>query len=117
MDTPEDMLELQYPELRMQAEEAADASGVDRREFLFMSMIAAAASTFGAHVVRAQGAGSSAAAPASAQQPQVPALLLGTGEPPAEQFMPYPGGTGALMEKLVREHGPRAFERSHFTVE
>ena len=120
MDTPEDMLELQYPELRMQAEEAADASGVDRREFLFMSMIAAAASTFGAHVVRAQGAGSSAAAaaaPASAQQPQVPALLLGNGEPPAEQFMPYPGGTGALMEKLVREHGPKAFERSHFTVE
>jgi len=120
VDTPEDMLELQYPELRMQAEEAADASGVDRREFLFMSMIAAAASTFGAHVVRAQGAGSSAAAaaaPASAQQPQVPALLLGNGEPPAEQFMPYPGGTGALMEKLVREHGPRAFERSHFTVE
>ena len=120
MDTPEDMLELQYPELRMQAEEAADASGVDRREFLFMSMIAAAASTFGAHVVRAQGAGSSAAAaaaPAGAQQPQVPALLLGNGEPPAEQFMPYPGGTGALMEKLVREHGPRAFERSHFSVE
>ena len=120
MDTPEDMLELQYPELRMQAEEAADTSGVDRREFLFMSMIAAAASTFGAHVVRAQGAGSSAAAaaaPASAQQPQVPALLLGNGEPPAEQFMPYPGGTGALMEKLVREHGPKAFERSHFTVE
>ena len=120
MDTPEDMLELQYPELRMQAEEAADAGGVDRREFLFMSMIAAAASTFGAHVVRAQGAGSSAAAaaaPAGAQQPQVPALLLGNGEPPAEQFMPYPGGTGALMEKLVREHGPRAFERSHFSVE
>ena len=120
MDTPEDMLELQYPELRMQAEEAADASGVDRREFLFMSMIAAAASTFGAHVVRAQGARSSAAAaaaPAGAQQPQVPALLLGNGEPPAEQFMPYPGGTGALMEKLVREHGPRAFERSHFSVE
>ncbi len=117
MDTPEDMLELQYPELRTQAEEAADASGVDRREFLFMSMVAAAASTFGAHVARAQGAGSSAAAPASAQQPQVPALLLGNGEPPAEQFMPYPGGTGALMEKLVREHGPRAFERSNFTVE
>ena len=120
MDTPEDMLELQYPELRMQAEEAADASGVDRREFLFMSMIAAAASTFGAHVVRAQGAGASAAAaaaPASAQQPQVPALLLGNGEPPAEQFMPYPGGTGALMEKLVREHGAKAFERSHFAVE
>ncbi|CAN5901573.1 amidase [soil metagenome] len=120
MDTPEDVLEAQYPELSVQADESADASGVDRREFLFMSMVAAAATTFGAHVVRAQGGGSPPSGgrlPAPAQQPQVPALLLGNGEPPAEQFMPYPGGTGALMEKLVREHGAKAFERSHFTLE
>ncbi len=120
MDTPEDMLEGQFPELREQANEAADTSGVDRREFLFMSMVAAAATTFGAHVARAQVGGSpslGARVPAPAQQPQVPALLLGNGEPPAEQFMPYPGGTGALMEKLVREHGAKAFERSRFTAE
>ena len=30
-------------------------------------------------------------------------LTLGNGEAPAEQFMPYPGGTGALMQKLVKE--------------
>ena len=124
MDTPEDVLEAQYPELGVQAEAAADTSGVDRREFLFMSMVAAAASTFGAHVVRAQGAGAPAtgagpgagAATGAQQQQQGPPFPLGNGEPPAEQFMPYPGGTGALMEKLVREHGAKAFERSHFTV-
>ena len=121
MDTPEDVLEAQYPELVVQADAAADASGVDRREFLFMSMVAAAASTFGSHLARAQGAvvpaPATGAASAAQQQPQVPAFPLGNGEPPAEQFMPYPGGTGALMEKLVREHGVKAFERSHFTVE
>jgi Asp-tRNA(Asn)/Glu-tRNA(Gln) amidotransferase A subunit family amidase len=31
-------------------------------------------------------------------------------------FQPYPGGTGALMEKLVREHGAAAFQRATFTV-
>ena len=121
MDTPQDVLEAQYHELAAQADAAADASSVDRREFLFMSMVAAAASTFGSHVARAQGVivpTAAAGAAGSAQQPQqVPAFPLGNGEPPAEQFMPYPGGTGALMEKLVREHGAKAFERSHFTVE
>ena len=31
--------------------------------------------------------------------------------------MPYPGGTGALMEKLVKERGAAAFRRATFTVE
>jgi Asp-tRNA(Asn)/Glu-tRNA(Gln) amidotransferase A subunit family amidase len=31
--------------------------------------------------------------------------------------MPYPGGTGALMEKLVNERGAAAFKRDTFTVE
>ena len=75
-----------------------------------MSLVAAAASTFGAHVVRAQAGGGAGAAASSAapQQPQTPPLPLGNGEAPAEQFMPYPGGTGALMEKLVKEHGAKA---------
>ena len=119
MDTPEDLLESSYPELELMAEEAEALSGVGRREFLFMSMVAAAASTFGAHVVRAQGGGGGArAAAAAAQQQQtVPPFPLGNGEPPAEQFMPYPGGTGALMEKLVKERGAKAFDRSPFKVE
>ncbi len=31
--------------------------------------------------------------------------------------MPYPGGTGALMEKLAKERGRAAFDRAVFTVE
>jgi Asp-tRNA(Asn)/Glu-tRNA(Gln) amidotransferase A subunit family amidase len=32
-------------------------------------------------------------------------------------FQPYPGGTGAYLEKIARERGRDAFERSRFTVE
>ena len=32
-------------------------------------------------------------------------------------FQPYPGGTGAMMEKLARERGRAAFDRAVFTVE
>jgi Asp-tRNA(Asn)/Glu-tRNA(Gln) amidotransferase A subunit family amidase len=32
-------------------------------------------------------------------------------------FQPYPGGTGAYLEKLARERGREAFERTRFTVE
>jgi Asp-tRNA(Asn)/Glu-tRNA(Gln) amidotransferase A subunit family amidase len=121
VDTPDDLLDAAQPELEELAERTEELTkgGVDRREFVFMSLVAAAASTFGAHVVRAQSGGAAAAGAASApaQQPQTAPYPLGNGEPPAEQFMPYPGGTGALMEKLVKEHGPKAFERSAFSVE
>jgi len=118
VDRPEDLLEAAYPELARRAEEAADTAGVDRRAFLFASIAAAAATTFGAHGVRAQppaGAAPGGAAQPPAQ-PQAPPYPLGNGEPPAEQFQPYPGGTGALMEKLVRERGPAAFERATFPL-
>jgi Asp-tRNA(Asn)/Glu-tRNA(Gln) amidotransferase A subunit family amidase len=39
------------------------------------------------------------------------------GDPPALQFQPYPGGTGALMEKLIREKGAAAFERRPIEIE
>jgi len=32
-------------------------------------------------------------------------------------FQPYPGGTGAYLEKIARERGRDAFERTRFTVE
>ncbi|MEO5816305.1 MAG: amidase [Gemmatimonadaceae bacterium] len=122
MDTPDDLLDAAQPELELLAEEAESLTkgGVDRREFVFMSLVAAAASTFGSHVVRAQSgaaAASAAATGATPQQPTVAPWPLGNGEAPAEQFMPYPGGTGALMEKMVKEHGTKAFDRSVFTVE
>ncbi len=122
VNTPEDLLEAAQPEFELMAEEAETSTGVDRREFLFMSIIAAAASTFASHVARAQGGGGASGiagttGAAVQQQPAVPPFPLGNGEPPAEQFMPYPGGTGALMEKLVKEHGAKAFQRSRFVVE
>ena len=52
-------------------------------------------------------AGRSASAPAAPPLPP-----LGNGEPVSWTFQPYPGGTGAMMEKLVREHGaPRSSAR------
>jgi len=114
VDRPEDLLEAAFPELERRAEEAADTTGVDRRAFLFASIAAAAATTFGAHTGRAQPPAATAGQPPA--QPQVPPFPLGNGEPPAEQFMPYPGGTGALMEKLVREKGPAAFQRATFPL-
>lgn len=52
--------------------------------------------------------------PQQVQEPQVP---LGNGEPPALQFQAYPGGTGALMEKLIEERGAEAFARRPIEVE
>jgi Asp-tRNA(Asn)/Glu-tRNA(Gln) amidotransferase A subunit family amidase len=89
--------------------------GLDRRHFVFLSLVAAAASAFGAPTAaRAQ-----PPAPGRPPLPQAPplALALGNGEAPALQFQPYPGGTGALMEKLARERGRAAFDRAPFRVE
>jgi len=49
-----------------------------------------------------------------AQEASIP---LGNGEPPAMQFQAYPGGTGALMEKLWREHGGDPFASTPSRVE
>jgi hypothetical protein len=111
--SPEELLDAVEQELELIAEADETLSSVGRREFVFTSLVAAAATTFGARVALGQSSVSSAA-----QQQQQQALIqLGNGEPPASQFMPYPGGTGALMEKMVREHGAKAFERSVFRPE
>lgn len=122
MDTPLDFLEQAQAELA-----AIDydemATGVDRRQFMFRSLVAAAASTFGARALGAQSPSAyldaSAGVWQSMQPPvqQAAAVPLGNGEAPALQFMPYPAGTGALMEKLVRERGASAFARTPFAVE
>ena len=85
---------------------------IDRRQFVFLSLVAAAAGTFGVDVARAQ-------TPGGAMLPQgaAPLAPLGNGEPPAVVFQAYPGGTGMLMEKLVKERGAVAFARAPFTVE
>ncbi len=87
--------------------------GVDRRRFMLLSLAATGVGALGVDIGRAQGAG---AAPQQ-QPPPPPPVPLGNGEAPALQFQPYPGGTGAMMEKLARERGRAAFERSEFVVD
>ena len=45
-----------------------------------------------------------------------PAVKLGNSEPPASHFQAYPGGTGALMEKMWKESDGRAFDRQVIDV-
>lgn len=112
MTTPYDLLEQIEGELNDMDLDEHIPSGLDRREFVFLSLVSAAASAFGVTAVaRAQ------AAAGQPQQNQTPPLALGNGEAPALQFQPYPGGTGALMEKLAKERGRAAFDRAVFNVE
>ena len=117
MKTLLEMLDATEKDRALRAEEAEDLSGVGRREFLFMSMVAAAASSFGSHIALGQSPTTSPSLGTAGQQPTVAPFPLGNGEPPAEQFMPYPGGTGALMQEMVKKHGARTFQRSSFSVE
>ncbi len=97
------------------AEEMEELSGggIPRREFVFLSLVTAAASTFGFGArALAQGRGGGGQG-----GPQTPPPPLGNGEPVSWTFQPYPGGTGALMEKLIAERGAAAFKRATFTVE
>ena len=94
-----------------------DLESVDRRTFMALTLAATAASTFGIDTARAQVAGAAEGRGQAPQQPPPPPVPLGNGEAPALQFQPYPGGTGAMMEKLARERGRAAFDRSVFVVE
>ena len=83
---------------------------LDRRGFV-RSAIATAAIAGIPSSLTAQAAGRGQAAPPPPPRP------LGQGDPPAMVFQPYPGGTGAYLEKIARERGRDAFERTRFTVE
>jgi Asp-tRNA(Asn)/Glu-tRNA(Gln) amidotransferase A subunit family amidase len=107
-----DQIEQIQSELEQQADEVEHYTGIARREFVFYSLVAAAASSVGLPgLARGQ-----AAAPPPQQTPP-PLIPLGNGEAPALQFMPYPGGTGALLEKLRKERGAAAFDRATFTID
>jgi Asp-tRNA(Asn)/Glu-tRNA(Gln) amidotransferase A subunit family amidase len=108
-----DLLDEEQTALEQIADEAG-LSGLDRRQFVFLSLASAAATTFGFSAkVLAQAPGRGAGNP----QQQAPLPQLGNGEPMSWTFQPYPGGTGALMEKLINEQGAAAFKRATFTVE
>ena len=106
----DDIIEQAQEEATRVAEEVEHHTGIDRREFVLMSIAAAATATIGVKGASGQGVPSGP----GPQQTPPPMAPLGNAEPPAEQFMPYPGGTGALMEKLVRERGGKAFDRTPF---
>jgi Asp-tRNA(Asn)/Glu-tRNA(Gln) amidotransferase A subunit family amidase len=96
-------------------DEVASRAGVDRRHFLFFSLVAAATRTFGFGARALAGRSSRAAGRALA--PQLGALPpIEDWEPLSWAFQPYPGGTGALMERLIRERGAAAFERAPFVT-
>ncbi len=93
---------------QVEAEQSADEqalTGIDRRHFVFMSLVTAAAGVFGLGAdVTAQGGAAAAGQP----QPAAPAALpLGNGDSVSWTFQPYPGGTGALHG----ETRPRARRR------
>ena len=123
--TPEELLEQYHADLQQMEYDPASNGGMDRRQFMFFSLVSAAASTFAAKGIQAQagaggatgGRGSGSGAPTQQQQSQVTAPPLGNGEAPAEQFMPWPGGTGPLLAKTYRERGVAAFNRATFIVE
>ena len=120
MPTPEELLDQLHLDLAAMDHDA-EATGIGRRQFMFYSLVSAAATTFGASAVQAQRAlaagGVSRFAPTIDRSRQQQAVAtLGNGEAPALQFQPYPGGTGAVMEKLARERGRTAFDRAVFTV-
>lgn len=83
---------------------------LDRRGFVRAALASAAIAGIPAGLEAQGGRG-------TGQGNTAPPRPLGNGEPPAMVFQPYPGGTGAYLEKLARERGREAFERSPFTVE
>ena len=92
--------------MTQQNDPAAPLPALPRRTFMQAALATAATTVIGTRV-DAQGG--------RAQQPPPPPL--GNGEHPAVVFQPYPGGTGAYLEKIARERGFAAFERATFTVE
>ena len=114
MPTPQDLLDQAEADLVRDAD-ARQLEGLARREFVFFGLVAAAASVFGA-AGPTRGQVPASAAGATPQEP-VPRFPLSNGEPMSWTFQPYPGGTGALMERLIRERGARAFERRPLAVQ
>jgi Asp-tRNA(Asn)/Glu-tRNA(Gln) amidotransferase A subunit family amidase len=106
-----DLLDQAQIEAEQVAGEMGFANDLDRRKFVFMSLAAAAATTFGF------GSKTLAQAPAGggrAQQPQLPPVNVDNMEEVSWTFQPYPGGTGDLLNKTYAEKGVAAFNRQPF---
>src|SRR5688572_23567867 len=107
-----DLLEQTQHEIESAADAMPFTTDVDRRKFVFASLAAAAATTFGFGAkALAQGVPGAVSQQGPQQQPPVP---LDNMEALSWSFQPYPGGTGALLEKTYRETGAAAFKRQPF---
>lgn len=84
---------------------AGSGGSIHRRKFLKLAATAAAGTGLGGSVTLSRPPF------AMARQPDLQmAQSLGNAEPPAMQFQAYPGGTGALLEKLWSESGGTPFQ-------
>jgi len=87
---------------------------IERRDFLKTAAAAAAGGALSPSLL-------SAHAPAvdgrAVRRVQEQLAALGNGEAPALQFQAYPGGTGALMERLWKEHDGNPFARTPIDLE
>jgi hypothetical protein len=111
MERLAELLESTRTRLLEQMEAAERWNGMDRRQFLFRSLVAAAAGSVAGRRASGQVA-------AAASTPQVSSVVaLGNGEPPALTFQAYPEGTGAMLGRLIAEKGDAAFLRSDFSTE
>lgn len=109
-------------------EESGSAGGrvMQRKDFLRSAAAAAAAGALGpaglaASTVLPPGAADAltalrAGAALRSQEAQE-VEPLGNGEPPALQFQAYPGGTGALLERLWKEHDGAPFARTEIDLQ
>src|SRR5262245_56392410 len=93
-----DLLDQAEREAQTIADEMELATDLDRRKFVFLSLTAAAATTFGfGSKVLAQGAGGAPTARGGqGGGPSTPPVPLDNMEAVSWTFQPYPGGTGAL---------------------
>ena len=89
--------------------------GLERRDFLKAAAAAAATGALSPAKLLAHETGAPRALLQERQE--APLVPLGNGEHPALVFQAYPGGTGALMEKLWKDYDGNAFERAAFEVE
>ena len=87
---------------------------VDRRAFMRSALATAALATVPSGLTAQDTTGRGGGRGQAAAPPPKP---LGQGDPPAMVFQPYPGGTGAYLERIARERGRNAFERERFTVD
>ena len=90
----------------------SDPRAMQRRDFLKTAAAAAAASALSPGALAASTELSDTGGRASLDLVAQQVAGLGNGEPPALQFQAYPGGTGALMEKLWKEHGAAMFQKT-----